>query len=778
MKKFYLTLIGSLAILVLQAQIHHITPAGSLQVQTQEVTAPDLTVYSFHEVVAHGYYDAYRVLDYDSSNMTFMGNWPLGQSLSISHSGMEDIFLVGSGAGVIVLDASDPAAPEQISVIRARGLVDASYYDPQTARLYLGAYFSGVEIWDLTDMGNPAMLARIPTNSYPRGGVFAQGDIMYVMTVVDGLYTFDISDMNNIQQLGHYPIPGSTQVWNSAMEGNFVYCAAGTGGCRIVDVSDPANLQIAGIVGGAADGVWVHDGLLYVTSSTGLKIHDVNDPSSPSLLGNLQLEGYPYRVSVNGNHAFVANSTTNPGGGVQAVDVSDPANPQLTGSYSSYARYIAAGGDLVAFTGGGLGCTILDASDPANLQMVHNMQLPWSVNEVFVQGNLALTGSNGFRVFDVSDKYHPVQTGFHDTEGALAAASGDVVVFIPKSMTANNPVNIMDISDPHNPFKRGTYAAPVMTYDLDLKGHYAFIACWWDGFRVVDFSDPDNPSLAAHEFGWANSGSVPGVDFCYVQALDTEGDYLYLIDYQPFEDEDTKGLYVFDISDPENPALMSRYRDLTSAGYDLEVQGGYAYVSDKSGGLEVIDVSDPFNPQSTGYVYLPDVGYSVDVEGNYAYIANYILGGVQMVNVFDPANPFIEGYYQRSGCFGLGATVEGSHVYLADGIAGFGIYDNLIITSVQEPSEARDGVLIYPNPCSGFVNFTIDLFRNSDCRITVHDLSGRLVAVPYQGPAPEGKTSIGWNLRGHSGALLPAGMYMVSIHAGGDNHQIKLLITG
>ncbi len=457
--------------------------------------------------------------------------------------------------------------------------------------------------------------------------------------------------------------------------------------------------------------------------------------------------------------------------------MSDPENPQLAGSYSSYANFIAAGGDLVAFTGGGLGCTILDASDPANLQTVHNMQLPWSVNEVFVEGDLALTGSNGFRVFDVSDKYHPVQTGYHDTEGALAAASGDVAVFIPKSMTASNPVNIMDISDPHNPFKRGTYMAPVMTYDLDLVDHYAFVACWWDGFRVVDFSDPDNPTLAAHEFGWLNSGSVPGVDFCYVQALDTEGNYLYLIDYKPFEDEDTKGLYIFDISDPGSPEFISRYPDLISAGYDLEVQGDYAYVSDKNGGLEAIDVSDPLNPQSTGYVYLPDVGYSVDVEGNYAYVANYILGGVQMVNVFDPASPFIEGYYQRSGCFGLGARVEGSHVYLADGIAGFGIYDNLIITSVEEPSPGSEGIAVYPNPCSDYATFIIDIAEASGCRISVYDLSGRLVAVPYEGFSPAGRLSVSWNLVNSSGNILPAGVYMVRVFAAGADYQIKLLIA-
>ena len=49
----------------------------------------------------------------------------------------------------------------------------------------------------------------------------------------------------------------------------------------------------------------------------------------------------------------------------------------------------------------------------------------------------------------------------------------------------------MDISDPANPEYLAHYKAPVMTYDFSLKDNYAFIACWWDGFRVVNFADPN-----------------------------------------------------------------------------------------------------------------------------------------------------------------------------------------------------------------------------------------------------------------------------------------------
>lgn len=758
------------------AQIEQNPVAGGLEVHNRQIVKPDLTGFDFYDVIKTGYFNMSRVLDYDSLNMTFIGNWPHGQSFSIASGGVDDIFLVGSGGALLIVDAADPSNPEILSTVRARALVDASYFDPVTSRLYLAAYFSGVEIWDLSDYAAPQYLARIPTNSYPRGGVFAQGNYVYAVTVADGVYIFNTSDLNNITQEGHYPISSSNLVWNSAKAGDFIYCACSNGGCRIVDVSNPADPQLAGLVGGATYAVAVElDRLFTLSGATGLRIYDVSDPASPVLSGQLAIEGNPNRVVVGGNYAYIANSTTNPGGGVQAVDVTDPENPLLSGIFNGFASYIALSGETVAFTGGGLGCTFLDVSDPAAPQQIHHIKLPSSVNEMFVLGDYAYTGSNGFRVFDVSDKMTPTEIGYHETPGALVASDGQNAVYIPKSMTSSNPVNIMDVSDPANPVKRGHYTAPVMTYDIDLLGHYAFIACWWDGFRVVDFSDPDNPSLAAHEFGWVNNNSIPGEEYCFVQALDVEGNYLYLIDYGPFEDEDTKGLYVFDITDPVQPVFVSRYPGLISQGYDVEVQGNYAYVSDKNGGMEVIDVSDPANPATTGYVYLPDVGYSVDVDGSFAYVANYILGGVQAVDVSNPASPEIAGYYTRSGCFALGATIEGSYVYLADGPAGFQIYDNLIITRVNEkPVISENSFMLYPNPARDMINIILESEKPDLCRVKLMDITGKVIIQLTEKIGSGGSQTLQISLKEHG---VPAGIYFVNLNMNGENQFRKLIVN-
>lgn len=776
MKKIFLALLLIPVIVSAQTQTRSVARAGSLETVDEIIVRPDESAFGFNNMLHHGHYDMERVLDYDSLNMSFLGNWPLGLSYSLAYAGIDNIFLVGSGGGIIVVDASDPANPQEISVIHSRSLVDAIYFDPLTSRLYLGAYFSGVEIWDMTNMAEPVRLARIPTDSYPRGGVFADGDLLYVMSVADGIYIYDISNMNNIPRIGHYWIPSSTLIWNSAKDGDLMFCAANNS-CRIVDVSDPYNPQMVGVVAGVSTGVAAADGKLYqVTYNYGLKIWNVSNPASPQLLGQLPLSGYPVRVALNGNYAYISSSTTNAGGGVRVIDISDPTNPIEVSTYAGYAEYIGVSNNVAAFTGGS-NYTFLDINNPISPQFASTKTLPSWTNNVCVDGNLAFTGSSGFRVFDVSDKSKPVQIGYHETVGDLVAVSGTLAVYIPKSMTASNPVNIMDISDPENPFKRGHYTAPAMTYDIVLKNQFAFIACWWDGFRVVNFSNPDAPTLAAHAFGWSN-GAVPGEEFCYVQALDIEGDYLYLIDYQPFEDQATKGLYIFDISNPESPVFISRFASLNAKGNDVSVQGNYAYVADGLGGMEVIDVSDVNNPFIAGYVYTPDGSTAIDVDGNYAYVANYILGGVQVADISFPASPFIAGYYQPSGVFALGVTIHGSNAYIADGIAGFQIYDNLLITDIDEKmNTGDDSFLIFPNPTYSTATISFELREKAFCTITVLDLTGRVLTTICHRSLVPGNHSFEWDGRNSAGALVHNGIYLLKVKTGNETMTSKLVIS-
>jgi len=53
-------------------------------------------------------------------------------------------------------------------------------------------------------------------------------------------------------------------------------------------------------------------------------------------------------------------------------------------------------------------------------------------------------------------------------------------------------------------------------------------------------------------------------------------------------------------------------------------------------------------------------------------------------------------------------------------------------------------------------------------RITVHDLQGRRLAVPWDGPAAPGETLVEWDGRGADGSPVGAGLYLVRAELGGE----------
>ena len=122
-----------------------------------------------------------------------------------------------------------------------------------------------------------------------------------------------------------------------------------------------------------------------------LQVLDIFTPSSPSLMGELYLEGQLCGMTLSGDYVYVLTNNY-----LKIVDVSDPYNPSLEGSSSvntcggyrltvsgNYA-YIAANCD---------GLNIYDISDPSNITHTgHYHHDSLHVNDVALWGNSATAG--------------------------------------------------------------------------------------------------------------------------------------------------------------------------------------------------------------------------------------------------------------------------------------------------------------------------------------------------------------------------------------------------
>ncbi len=74
----------------------------------------------------------------------------------------------------------------------------------------------------------------------------------------------------------------------------------------------------------------VVDNYVYIANTGyGLQIVDVSEPNNPIIVGTYDTPNSAQSVEIEGNYAYIADTF-----GVQVVDISDPANPKGVNHYS------------------------------------------------------------------------------------------------------------------------------------------------------------------------------------------------------------------------------------------------------------------------------------------------------------------------------------------------------------------------------------------------------------------------------------------------------------
>jgi PKD repeat protein/subtilisin family serine protease len=250
------------------------------------------------------------------------------------------------------------------------------------------------------------------------------------------------------------------------------------------------------------------------------------------------------------------------------------------------------------------------------------------------------------------------EVGFYDTP----AIPYDVAVSGTYAYVADNSsgLRVIDISDPANPTEVGFYDTPGYANGVAVSGSYAYVADWISGLRVIDISNPAQPTEVGYHDTLATNVAVSGT-YAYVAA--------------------SAGLRVIDISDPTHPTEVGFY-DTPGSAYGVAVSGPYAYVADWISGLRVIDISDPTHPTEVGFYDTPGSAYDVAISGSYAYVADHS-SGLRVIDISNPANPTEVGFYDTPEN-AIGVAVSGTYAYVAAWISGLRVID---ISDPAHPTE-------------------------------------------------------------------------------------------
>jgi len=170
-----------------------------------------------------------------------------------------------------------------------------------------------------------------------------------------------------------------------------------------------------------------------------------------------------------------------------------------------------------------------------------------------------------------------------------------------------------------------------------------------------------DPAAPAEVGSWAPSGA----DLLSVAA----GDGFV------FATDTTRGLLVFDLADPVQPALVAEL-PLPDIAAGLSRDGSTLAVAAGAAGLQVVDVSDPRHPRVIGSGTLPgNSAYFFDVaaEPGRAYVAD-LLNGLQILDTSRPAAPPLAGGVDLPGAT-TAVAADGALAAAANGAAGVVLLD-------------------------------------------------------------------------------------------------------
>jgi hypothetical protein len=402
--------------------------------------------------------------------------------------------------------------------------------------------------------------------------------------------------------------------------------------------------------------VEVQDNIAYVLDvEEGLLLIDISDPANTVLLGSYQNINSPWDLAVSDEIVCVTSHDLL----LYIIDVSDPTEPVLLSSISTpdYWGYILLIDSMIYVTCDGE-LQIFDIRDPANPNLLGIYDLNSPLYDIAVSNNIAYITSfyDVLKIIDVSNPFEPVLLSSFNTHGdAYGVEVSNELVFLTDDEVG---LLIIDVSDPQFPNLLSCYHSNKTFYDVVVQDTLAYVINPYYGFQAISFSDPMNPELLSEY-------DTPG----YAKDFNLQNNCIYIAD-------DSAGLQIIDVLDHTNTNMVSwlpSYSDVLEISNDLLVSSG--------GGLQTYDISDPWNPTILGINY-GAFQEDLEISGSLVYGAhysNYSNSSLQIIDVSIPESPTVIGFCSlTTNVYDL--AHHGNKVYLA--AAGEGLH----IVDVSDPT--------------------------------------------------------------------------------------------
>jgi hypothetical protein len=334
--------------------------------------------------------------------------------------------------GVHVIDNSNPALPKNVAFIRIPGNYDIAI---RNNTLYADSYIDLVAL-DISNPQNVTIQKRVEKvfldGGSTLGGFFYDQSTNKIITYSSkrivtkgdcenspGIW-YDkmlLSSMSaDARANTTFITPGNTSGKAGSMarfglNADYLY-TVGMGNLQVFNVSDAVapNLESTINIGWGIETIWPYKQNLFLGTTTGMMIYDIENPSQPSRIATVSHVTSCDPVVVDDHYAYVTLRTGNTcARGVnelEVLDLSNLTNPTLTKTYAMDNPHgLGKDQDVLFICDGSSGLKIYDAKDVNKIS--DNLLKHYSNIHAFdvipLNGTLLMIGEDGLYQYDYSD---------------------------------------------------------------------------------------------------------------------------------------------------------------------------------------------------------------------------------------------------------------------------------------------------------------------------------------------------------------------------------------
>jgi len=647
------------------------------------------------------------------------------------------LFIAETKKGIRSINVSDPVnMVESGAYTMNNGATAIRIYNQ-----YAYVLADGLRIFDIS---SPSYFEQVGSGDITATNKIAvSGSHAFAADLTAGLKIYDVSKVKTPSHIKTYETANSS--YDVAINGDRAYLADGDGGLIVLDVSNPPFPNVLGSFNSAgnATSVAVSGNYMYVTDSiAGLRVFNISNPLNPVQIGLLDNTESAVDIEVMFSYAFVSVTVDGNNGGIQVIDISDPANPHQHGQYTLYPSYgLSAANGYVYTAAGDNGMAVVNIANPQYPTLSGGINDILGVTGVSFEREyvMAAAGDNGFYVIDVGTKTTPVERSNLALPGkALNVTSSYPYAYVA---TENAGLRVLEWISPVKPSELGYYDPQKPVYDVAVNGLFAYLAA--ENLYIVNVSNPESPYMAgSYEIGGARGIAV-------------DGDYIYVASGE-------NGIYIFKTTAPAPPSDVVLTDVPGDHGHEVEIS----------------------------WTLSPDDGSIVNY---HVYRSRYPIPteGID-INTFETMDALIEA--EKTSTILLATLPRGTSYYLDDDVPEANVpyyYWVGAITEVgqsqkvaaecycptsvnDQPSELNVSVP-YPNPFNPMTTIRYDIPTDMHVRLAVYDILGREVAVLEDTEMTAGVHNTIWNARDNLGMTVGNGVYLYKLIAGDFSHQGKLL---